>query len=106
MADGGRAGDEGKPLDPTAVLTAIADVLDASRLRFGVKGTLEHAQLAITIHEALMALPVEQRMDAMGMAVYGTTDWDDEEERDVVRDPVDVIPGAPLWVETTWLADQ
>lgn len=60
---------------------------------------------AKVVLDALRALPVEQRMEAMGMALYGTTDWDDEEARDVIEPDVDVTPGAPVWVERTWVSD-
>lgn len=55
------------------------------------------------ILNALRSLPVEQRMEAMAMRFYGEVTWDDEEERDVVTDPVDVMPGASLWVDEAWV---
>lgn len=57
--------------------------------------------LARAALHALLALDVDLRMEAMGMVAYGTVDWDDDEERDVLVPPedVDVLPGAPVFVD-------
>lgn len=51
------------------------------------------------LRDALLALPVEQRMEAMGMTFYGEVGWDDEAEADTITPAIEVTPGAVLYVE-------
>jgi hypothetical protein len=60
---------------------------------------------ADAVLDALLDMPVEQRMEAMGMTVYGTVMYDDETETDFVEEPIDVMPGASVFVETSWVAE-
>lgn len=66
----------------------------------GFGSTVDVDEAAANVLDALRALPVERRMAAMGMVFYGEVEWDDEEERDVIR-PVldDVVPGAAVYVD-------
>lgn len=65
---------------------------------------VERSEIAAVV-AAFRRLPVEQRMEAMGMVAYGTVEWDDDEERDVVVPPddVDVLPGAPVFVDGSFV---
>ena len=79
---------------------ALQDVVRAIYVESGVAPVV-----ALTVIEALRSLPVERRMEAMGMTLYGEVTWDDEDARDVVVPVVDVAPGSFVYVESTWVEE-
>lgn len=53
--------------------------------------------------DALRSLPDGQRIEAMGMELYGEVMWDDEEEQEVVRPVIGATPGASVFVDSGWV---